>query len=56
MRFFDFLKPAPHVEEIGDAEIVKKKYRYWRLRTFYSMYIGYAFFIFLEKVLHLPCR
>ncbi len=49
MRFFDFLKPAPHVEEIGDAEIVKKKYRYWRLRTFYSMYIGYAFFYFSRK-------
>jgi MFS transporter, OPA family, sugar phosphate sensor protein UhpC len=49
MSLFDFLKPAPHVAEIKDPEIVKKKFRYWRIRTFYSMYIGYAFYYFSRK-------
>jgi MFS transporter, OPA family, sugar phosphate sensor protein UhpC len=49
MSFFDILKPAPHVEELKDQEVVKKKYRYWRLRTFYGMYIGYAFYYFSRK-------
>ena len=40
----NILKPAKHIPEIEDTKIVNKKYRYWRLRTFYSMYIGYAFY------------
>ncbi len=49
MNFFRFLKPAPHIEEIRDSDEVKKRYRYWRIRTFYSMYIGYAFYYFSRK-------
>ena len=49
MRVLDILKPAPHREEIQDPKILKKKYRYWRFRTFYGMYIGYAFYYFTRK-------
>ena len=45
----DFLKPAPYVDEIQDEALVKKNYRYWRLRTFFSMYVGYALFYFTRK-------
>lgn len=49
MSFFDFLKPSPKVQEINDPNTVQKNYRYWRIRTFYSMYIGYAFYYFTRK-------
>lgn len=49
MSFLSFLKPAPHIRPIQNKTEVKKKYRYWRIRTFYSMYIGYAFFYFSRK-------
>ena len=44
-----FLDLPRRVEEIQDPELVKKKYKYWRLRTFYAMYVGYAFFYFTRK-------
>jgi MFS transporter, OPA family, sugar phosphate sensor protein UhpC len=44
-----FLKPAPHIEEIKDPEVVKTNYNYWRIRVFYSMFIGYAFYYFTRK-------
>lgn len=47
--FLNVLKPAPFVEEIQGETEVKEKYRYWRIRTFYSMYIGYAFYYFTRK-------
>lgn len=46
---FNLLQPAPIAEEIQDPVLVKKKYKYWRLRTFYGMYIGYAFYYFSRK-------
>jgi OPA family sugar phosphate sensor protein UhpC-like MFS transporter len=49
MSLLDIFKPVPYAEEIQDKEIVKKKYKYWRLRTFYGMYIGYAFYYFTRK-------
>lgn len=49
MSFFDLFKPAPFIEEYKDKELIKEKYRYWRIRTFYSMYIGYAFYYFSRK-------
>lgn len=49
MTLLDLLKPAPFEEEIQDAVLVKKKYKYWRLRTFFGMYIGYAFYYFSRK-------
>ncbi len=48
-QLFNFLDPAPHLPEITDKEEVKKRYKYWRLRIFFGMYIGYAFFYFTRK-------
>lgn len=47
----DLLKPAPHLAEITNQAEVKAKYRYWRIRTFYSMYIGYIFYYFTRQSL-----
>src|SRR5437899_6975816 len=41
--------PAPYKDEIEDQELVKKNYQYWRIRVFYSMFIGYAFYYFTRK-------
>ena len=35
-------------KSIGEDEL-KKRYSYWRIRIFYSMYIGYAFFYLTRK-------
>lgn len=45
----NLLKPAPYLPEIADAGIVREKYQYWRLRTFYAMYVGYIFYYFTRK-------
>src|SRR5258708_39645778 len=45
----NLLKPAPHIPEITDPNQVKKEYKYWRLRIFYSMYFGYVFYYFTRK-------
>lgn len=34
---------------IPDSTAVDQKYRYWRIRTFIGMYIGYAFYYFTRK-------
>lgn len=47
----DILKPPPHKTEISDQEVVQKEYSYWRLRVFYSMYIGYALYYLTRKCL-----
>ncbi len=49
LSVFKFLKPAPYVAEIQDPERIKKDYKYWRIRTFYAMYIGYALYYFTRK-------
>ncbi|MDR3624773.1 MAG: phosphoglycerate transporter protein PgtP [Chlamydiales bacterium] len=46
---WNIFKPTPHLNEIQDAEVVKKQYKYWRLRIFYTMYVGYAFYYFTRK-------
>jgi OPA family sugar phosphate sensor protein UhpC-like MFS transporter len=43
------LRAAPHAEEIKDPELVKKQYKYWRFRIFYSMYFGYVLYYFTRK-------
>ncbi len=45
----NLFKPAPHLEAIKDEEQIKKEYRYWRIRIFYGMYIGYVFYYFTRK-------
>lgn len=42
-------KPAPHLPEMQDSEAVAKSYRSWRIRTLYSMFIGYALYYFTRK-------
>ncbi|MFA5250627.1 MAG: MFS transporter family glucose-6-phosphate receptor UhpC [Parachlamydiales bacterium] len=49
MALLGFLKPAPIIKELSDQAEVKSKYRYWRIRTLYSMYIGYVFFYLTRK-------
>jgi len=49
VALFDRLKPAPHLPEITDQEAVEKNYSYWRLRIFYSMYLGYALYYLTRK-------
>ncbi len=49
MSVTDLLRQSPDREEFQDDKNVKKRYRYWRLRIFYSMYIGYAFYYFTRK-------
>ena len=46
---WNIFKPAPYIKEIEDEAEVKKQYKYWRFRIFYSMYIGYAFYYFTRK-------
>lgn len=49
MSFFDLFKPTPELPEIQDQEEVKKKYKYWRWRIFFGIYIGYVFYYFSRK-------
>jgi OPA family sugar phosphate sensor protein UhpC-like MFS transporter len=49
MSVLDLFRPAPYIEEIQDSSLVKKNYKYWRLRTFYAMYVGYALYYFTRK-------
>lgn len=49
MEIPHLFKPDSPSELIRNEAEIKKKYRYWRLRVFYSMYIGYAFFYFTRK-------
>ncbi len=49
MSVFDVLKPVPHCPELQDPEIVQERYKYWRFRIFYGMYIGYIFYYFTRK-------
>lgn len=47
----NLLKPAPHQEEIRDQNRVREDYQYWRIRIFYSIYIGYIFYYFTRQSL-----
>lgn len=46
---FNLFKPAPYIPQISDPQEVQKNYRYWRIRIFYSMFIGYALYYFTRK-------
>lgn len=47
--FFAIFAPAPYITEIQDPNEVAKKYRFWRFRILYSMFIGYALYYFTRK-------
>ncbi len=42
-------RPAPLLALIEDLDLVEKNYTRWRLRIFFAMYIGYAFFYFTRQ-------
>ena len=44
-----FFKEPPAKELIADEEKVKKEYTHWRLRIFYSCFIGYTIFYLCKK-------
>jgi len=49
MSIFKLFKPAPYIDEIKGKKEVAKQYKYWRIRTFYAMYVGYAFYYLTRK-------
>lgn len=48
-NLMSLLKPAQHLPEIQDAATVDEQYQYWRIRIFYSMYVGYLFYYFTRN-------
>lgn len=49
MSVLNLFKSAPPVPEIQDQQEVKERYKYWRWRIFYGMYVGYVFYYFTRK-------
>ncbi len=49
MKIIDFFKADSPRPPIVDKKTIQRKYSYWRLRVFYSIYIGYALFYFTRK-------
>src|SRR5580698_1332374 len=49
MSILGLFKSAPVAPEIQDQQEVAERYKYWRWRTFYGMYIGYVFYYFTRK-------
>lgn len=49
MNLFKFFRPAEHKEEIADTKKVDSLFKYWRIRTFLGMYVGYIFYYFTRK-------
>jgi MFS transporter, OPA family, sugar phosphate sensor protein UhpC len=45
-KIWDFFKTPEHIEEIKDSQEVDKKYKYWRMRIMYGMFLGYAVYYF----------
>ena len=48
MQTVNFLKSACFTDN-AQSQALDSKYKYWRIRIFYSMFIGYAFFYFTRK-------
>lgn len=46
---FSFFKEPPMAEPIQNKEEIDKKYAHWRLRIFYSCFIGYTIFYLCKK-------
>ena len=42
-------KETPAAQKITNPKLIDKTYRYWRIRTMYAMYIGYASFYLTRK-------
>lgn len=50
-KLFSFFKEPPAIEVIQDEAKVKKDYAHWRLRIFYSCFIGYVVFYLCKRTL-----
>jgi phosphoglycerate transporter family protein len=50
MRYIaNIFKPAKAMPVVGTDKEIADKYRYWRIRIFYSLFVGYVFFYFTRK-------
>lgn len=49
MNAINILKLAPDQPLIQDKQEIDRQYKYWRIRTFIGMYVGYAFYYFTRK-------
>lgn len=48
-RIINWFKPLPDAEPLSDEKEIKRLYRSWRIKMFFSMYFGYALFYFTRK-------
>lgn len=48
-KLFGFFQEPPQIEELTDKETVDKMYSKWRMRIFYSCFIGYTVFYLCKK-------
>ncbi len=48
-RLINWFKPLPDAEPLSDEKEIKKLYRSWRIKMFFSMYFGYALYYFTRK-------
>lgn len=50
-RFLALLKPPLDAPLMNDSKEIDASYKYWRIRTLYSTFIGYALYYFTRKSL-----
>lgn len=48
-KIANWFKPLPDSAPLSDEQEIKKLYRSWRIKMFFSMYFGYALFYFTRK-------
>jgi phosphoglycerate transporter family protein len=48
-NLFNLLKSAPITPLITDENEIKRKYKHWRIRVMYSLFLGYMFFYLCRK-------
>lgn len=48
-KIASWFKPLPDSQPLTDEQEIKKLYRSWRIKMFFSMYFGYALFYFTRK-------
>ena len=48
-KIVNWFKPLPDAQPLTDEQEIKKLYRSWRIKMFFSMYFGYALYYFTRK-------
>ena len=48
-KILNWFKPLPDATPLTDEQEIKRLYRSWRIKMFFSMYFGYALFYFTRK-------